>query len=451
MALRPGRGAPEYERQDATELAERALGRRPDAGRGLVGTGRTGPWPSSRTSPARWLRADGAQGGAAVEPQRDARHRKPGDLRGGVAAARACSPGSGTSAWSSRSRSSACWRRGRTGGGCGRCWRSWRPTRRASSCSTCSRGTASRWCRSCCSSRRWAQPPRAACSPRASRRHGGSPSPCVRCWLAVAVNWPLLSATRMRAITETNLGTALHEAGRLDEAVARYEKAVALQPDYAPAYNNLGVTLRAQGQVDAAIAAYERGLALRLGLPGPALQPRQRAARAEPRRRSRRAPEDLAGRANRIRPPATTTSARRWPPRASTSRRSRSSGPRSRWSLASVLAHRNLGNALASMGRRSRGARPRSSAPSRWPRPMRSQLRPRQPAARGRPLRRGRLRASARRWPPTRARRRPSTTSASPSPHRASSARPSALSSRPWRSTRASPTRRRTSPRRSRL
>jgi tetratricopeptide (TPR) repeat protein len=79
---------------------------------------------------------------------------------------------------------------------------------------------------------------------------------------AVATNWPLLPSTRMRAITETNLGTALYEAGRLDEAVTRYEKAVALQPDYAPAYNNLGVTLRAKGQVDAAIAAYERGLQL---------------------------------------------------------------------------------------------------------------------------------------------------------------------------------------------
>ena len=65
--------------------------------------------------------------------------------------------------------------------------------------------------------------------------------------VAAAVNWPMLSSTRMRAITETNLGTALHESGRYDEAVVHYRKAAALQPDYAPAYNNLGVTLRAAG------------------------------------------------------------------------------------------------------------------------------------------------------------------------------------------------------------
>ena len=68
----------------------------------------------------------------------------------------------------------------------------------------------------------------------------------------------MLSSTRMRAITETNLGTALHEAARYDDAVAHYRKAAALQPDYAPAYNNLGVTLRAQGRVDDAIQAYRK-------------------------------------------------------------------------------------------------------------------------------------------------------------------------------------------------
>lgn len=80
--------------------------------------------------------------------------------------------------------------------------------------------------------------------------------------LVVWVNRPLLSSARMRAITETNLGAALHEGGRYDEAVAHYRAATALQPDYAPAYNNLGVTLRAQGKVDEAIAVYERGLKL---------------------------------------------------------------------------------------------------------------------------------------------------------------------------------------------
>lgn len=74
---------------------------------------------------------------------------------------------------------------------------------------------------------------------------------------------PLLSADRNRAITETNLGTALYEDRRYDEAVARYRRAIEIQPDYVPAYNNLGVTLRAAGRTDEALRAYRDGLALR--------------------------------------------------------------------------------------------------------------------------------------------------------------------------------------------
>jgi len=83
--------------------------------------------------------------------------------------------------------------------------------------------------------------------------------------LAVAAfcHLPLLSSTRSRAITETNLGTALYEAGRHDEAIGRYRRALEVQPDDVPAFNNLGVTLRAAGRTDEAIRAYRDGLALR--------------------------------------------------------------------------------------------------------------------------------------------------------------------------------------------
>ena len=77
---------------------------------------------------------------------------------------------------------------------------------------------------------------------------------------AVAANWPMLSAARMRAITETNLGVALAEGGRNADAQARYRKAMTIDPDYAPAYNNLGVALRSQNAVSAAIAVYREGL-----------------------------------------------------------------------------------------------------------------------------------------------------------------------------------------------
>ncbi len=67
--------------------------------------------------------------------------------------------------------------------------------------------------------------------------------------VALFANWPLLSTTLMRAVTETNLAVALQAEGRLDEATEHYQRAIALQPDYAPAYNNLATALRAKGRL----------------------------------------------------------------------------------------------------------------------------------------------------------------------------------------------------------
>ena len=78
--------------------------------------------------------------------------------------------------------------------------------------------------------------------------------------VAVCVNWPILSATMMRAVTENNLAVALQEDGRLDEAIGHYRRSAELKPDYAPAYNNMGTALRASGHIDDAIAAYQRAL-----------------------------------------------------------------------------------------------------------------------------------------------------------------------------------------------
>jgi tetratricopeptide (TPR) repeat protein len=94
-------------------------------------------------------------------------------------------------------------------------------------------------------------------------------------WLKVALvaatvivaNVPLLSTTLMEAITENNLGTALQEHQRYDEAIRHHERAIALQPDYAPAYNNLGAALRSTGRVDEAVARYRQALALKPDFP----------------------------------------------------------------------------------------------------------------------------------------------------------------------------------------
>jgi tetratricopeptide (TPR) repeat protein len=83
----------------------------------------------------------------------------------------------------------------------------------------------------------------------------------------VFCNWPLLSATTMRAVTETNLATALQTDGRVNEAIPHYQRAIALQPDYAPAYNNLGTALRAKGKPLDAVAEYQRALSFRAGYP----------------------------------------------------------------------------------------------------------------------------------------------------------------------------------------
>ncbi|HEX3645594.1 MAG TPA: tetratricopeptide repeat protein, partial [Vicinamibacterales bacterium] len=81
--------------------------------------------------------------------------------------------------------------------------------------------------------------------------------------VAVFCNWPILSTTLMRAVTETNVGTALQSEGRLDEAIDHYHRAIALSPEFPPAYNNLATSLRAQGDLAGAIATYQQALRMR--------------------------------------------------------------------------------------------------------------------------------------------------------------------------------------------
>jgi tetratricopeptide (TPR) repeat protein len=102
---------------------------------------------------------------------------------------------------------------------------------------------------------------------RASPVAGGVWTLAVVAVAAVVSNWPLLSTAWMQAVTESNLGAALQSEQRLDEAAVHYRRAIAFRPDYAPAYSNLGTARRAQGRLDEAVEAYERAIALQPDFP----------------------------------------------------------------------------------------------------------------------------------------------------------------------------------------
>ena len=64
-----------------------------------------------------------------------------------------------------------------------------------------------------------------------------------------------------------NLGITLQELGRLDESERSY-MALALKSDYAEAYNNLGITLQKLGRLEEARASYKQAIALKPNFAG---------------------------------------------------------------------------------------------------------------------------------------------------------------------------------------
>jgi protein O-GlcNAc transferase len=58
----------------------------------------------------------------------------------------------------------------------------------------------------------------------------------------------------------SNLGVALKNQGKLDEAIAAYCKAICIKPDHVEAHSNLGNVLRDQGKFDEAVAAYREAI-----------------------------------------------------------------------------------------------------------------------------------------------------------------------------------------------
>lgn len=60
----------------------------------------------------------------------------------------------------------------------------------------------------------------------------------------------------------SNRGNALKALGRFEEALASYDRALALRPDYATGHSNRGAVLAEMGRLPEALAAYDRALAL---------------------------------------------------------------------------------------------------------------------------------------------------------------------------------------------
>ncbi|MCC3413410.1 MULTISPECIES: tetratricopeptide repeat protein [unclassified Microcoleus] len=57
-----------------------------------------------------------------------------------------------------------------------------------------------------------------------------------------------------------NRGSALDDLGRLEDAIASYDKALEIKPDYHEAWNNRGIALRNLGRLEDAIASYDKAL-----------------------------------------------------------------------------------------------------------------------------------------------------------------------------------------------
>jgi tetratricopeptide (TPR) repeat protein len=78
--------------------------------------------------------------------------------------------------------------------------------------------------------------------------------------MAIFANWPAFSMAQMRAVTESNVGSELQTQGDLDAAIALYRDSLGRNPNNAVALSNLGTALAANGQATEAITHYRRAL-----------------------------------------------------------------------------------------------------------------------------------------------------------------------------------------------
>lgn len=78
--------------------------------------------------------------------------------------------------------------------------------------------------------------------------------------------WAITAARNPNcAVAHNELGTGLLHRGREDEAIARYQKALAIEPSYGLAHHNYGCALLKLGRVDEAIDRFQKALIFHKG------------------------------------------------------------------------------------------------------------------------------------------------------------------------------------------
>ena len=81
--------------------------------------------------------------------------------------------------------------------------------------------------------------------------------------LGFSVVFNLLASIERCAEAHYDRGNALLQVGQTSAAVAHYEQALCLKPDFVEAHNNLGLALRNQGKISEAIGQYEDALGIK--------------------------------------------------------------------------------------------------------------------------------------------------------------------------------------------
>jgi len=86
--------------------------------------------------------------------------------------------------------------------------------------------------------------------------------------VAVIVNWPVHDERKLNAMARMNVGVALAEAGELPAAESYFRRALADHPQSAEGHNNLAQALALRGDFTGAIGHYQAALAVEPGLIG---------------------------------------------------------------------------------------------------------------------------------------------------------------------------------------